>query len=248
MTTLAIQPDLEISVVVPAHNEEDYLSRCLKALVEQNYPPEKYEIILVDSESTDNTARIANKFNVNVVKAPKGVSIARQYGFDVAKKEIIASTDADTIVSVNWLRVISQSFSEDRRIVAVHGPVGFLSNEVSTIERLLSLYLWEYFCKSSALFGRKIFAGMNFAVRKDVFIKIGGFDLAAKSAEDVVLARKLQFEGKIVYQRKMLVNTSARRLRAMGNIAFTHHHLRNYFRVCWLGKPPLPLIPFNEIT
>lgn len=74
---------MKLSIVIPAHNEEGYISNCLDSL--NRYivgDPKLLEIIVVDNASTDKTAEIANKFSgVRVVSEPrKGANYARQKG------------------------------------------------------------------------------------------------------------------------------------------------------------------------
>src|SRR5580698_9207733 len=85
------------SVVVPAHNEENFLGDCLDSLLDQDYPG-GYEIIVVDNNSTDGTAGLARARGVTVVSEPRpGVCWARQSGTSAAAGEIVVSTDADTV-------------------------------------------------------------------------------------------------------------------------------------------------------
>lgn len=87
-----------VSVVIPAYNEERYLAACLTSLQKQTL--KNFETIVVDNNSTDKTAEIARRFGAKVVKELKqGIIPARERGFREAKAEIIARTDADTIVA-----------------------------------------------------------------------------------------------------------------------------------------------------
>ncbi len=86
-----------ISVVVPAFNEEKFIGRCLEALKRQDFS-EKYEIIVVDNNSTDKTAQIAKRMGVKVVSEKKqGDVFALRKGCSEAQGEIIAITDAETL-------------------------------------------------------------------------------------------------------------------------------------------------------
>lgn len=112
-----------VSVVIPAYNEEKYLPACLRAVGQQEDAP-PYEIIVVDNASTDGTACIAGQFGVRVATEPhKGGARARQAGFEAACGEIIASTDADTCVTPDWLARIAAHFRDDPALGAVYGPV-----------------------------------------------------------------------------------------------------------------------------
>ena len=87
---------MRFSIIVPAYNEAAYLGRALDSLLHQDYNG-RYEVIVVDNNSTDGTAAIAAQYGVPVVTEPQqGVCAARQRGVDCATGEIIISTDADT--------------------------------------------------------------------------------------------------------------------------------------------------------
>jgi glycosyltransferase involved in cell wall biosynthesis len=103
---------MNISVVVPAYNEEKFISDCLKALTSQTMQP--FEIIVVDNNSTDNTVEIAKQFDVTVIHEKKqGMINARNAGYDFAKGSIIARTDSDTRVPKDWIEKISYHFEND---------------------------------------------------------------------------------------------------------------------------------------
>jgi len=113
-----------ISVVIPAYNEERYLGRCLQALRAQSCPASRFESVVVDNGSTDTTARIGRGFGARVVGEPvKGIAKARQTGFEAARGEVIASTDADTVVPPFWLARIAGHFARDLELGGLYGPV-----------------------------------------------------------------------------------------------------------------------------
>ena len=113
---------MRFSIIVPAYNEAAYLGRALDSLLHQDFTG-RYEVIVVDNNSTDGTAAIAGQYGVPVVTEPQqGVCAARQRGVDCAKGEIIISTDADTTQPADWLRTIDARFAESDGVVAVAGP------------------------------------------------------------------------------------------------------------------------------
>lgn len=110
----------KISVLVPAHNEAESISRTLRSIFKVDYPKNKMEVIVVDNASTDNTAEIAKKFpRAKVYKIKKkGKSFALEKGFSVSKGSVIGILDADTEVSRNALKKMVAHF-EDPEVGAV---------------------------------------------------------------------------------------------------------------------------------
>ncbi len=94
------EPTPEVSVIVPARNEEASLADCLRTLVGQAGP--SYEVIVVDDDSTDGTRAIAESFPVRIIAAdplPEGWSgkcNAAWSGAKLAKGQWLLFTDADT--------------------------------------------------------------------------------------------------------------------------------------------------------
>src|ERR1035437_8508182 len=110
-----------ISVVVAAYNEEKDLPKCLTAITTQDFPKDDYEIIVVDNNSTDKTAEIAKSFGARVVQESKqGNTPAVKKGMDSATGEIIANTDADTVVFPDWLSTVKEIFA-DKDVVGATG-------------------------------------------------------------------------------------------------------------------------------
>ena len=113
---------MNVSVVIPARNEEKNLPRCLAALARQTYGD--FELIVVDSASTDGTGRIARDHGARVIKVEvPGVALARQVGFEAAQGEIITSMDADTIAPPDWLARLIAPLSDPQVVETVGGLV-----------------------------------------------------------------------------------------------------------------------------
>lgn len=222
-----------ISAVVPAHNEENWIGNTLKSLNNQSYPGD-YEILVVDNASEDDTASVARSNGARVVYEPeKGYTTARQTGFEQAKGSIVAMTDADTIVSTNWLEAAANSLGAENTVGAF-GPCEF--RETSKFRKFLAKYGFSAFLRLNLLLNRPHFSGFNMAVKKKAFEKVSGFDLSMDSSADVDLSLRLKEVGKVTYNPKMSVKTSARRFSREGFLKSILHHTKNYIKVVWLRK------------
>lgn len=118
-----------ISVVVPTFNRSNYLCKTLDSLLMQDCPYHKYEIIIVDDGSTDDTEIVvkqymANRDNVNYYKqGNRGPAAARNLGIKHAQGNVIAFTDDDCIPDKDWLARIAECFEENPNIVGIGGQV-----------------------------------------------------------------------------------------------------------------------------
>lgn len=115
---------LRVSIVIPVYNEVDHLAACLAAIATQTVQP--YEVIVVDNNSTDDSALIARQFPfVRLIRETRqGVVYARDTGFRAAGGEIIGRIDADTIIDTDWVATLRQLFA-DHKLGAVSGKVAY---------------------------------------------------------------------------------------------------------------------------
>src|SRR5512136_1564985 len=110
----------KITVIVPAFNEEELIAGCLDSLLHQTLDQSKYEIIVVDNNSTDLTARIALSKGVKVeCEERKGYVHAIRRGIEVSQTELIAFTDADCRLPLDWLEQILSHFEDFTKVVGV---------------------------------------------------------------------------------------------------------------------------------
>ena len=108
-----------ISVIVPTRNSERTLERCLRSILEQNYPKKRIELIIVDAFSSDRTVEIAKRFDAKVLLNPRTTGEAgKAIGVKIAEGEILAFIDSDNIlVSKDWLMLMTRPLG-DCEIVA----------------------------------------------------------------------------------------------------------------------------------
>lgn len=116
-----------ISVLVPAYNEAGYVGRTIQALLNADYPREKFEVIVIDDGSTDGTLAEARSFASEVVtvvsKRNGGKHSALNYGLLFAESDVIVTVDADSIVGHDALKRIVAPFERRENIGAVASNV-----------------------------------------------------------------------------------------------------------------------------
>lgn len=169
-----------ISVVIPALNEEENIQECLKSLQAQTRRAD--EIILVDNDSEDRTAEIARAFGVTVLSHPRpdlrhrDIGLVRQKGTEAAAGDIIVSSDADCVYTPDWLLKIERHFAANPRLVLLGGPV-YASNSDVWSRLLMSSGSWIKSYVNG--WGIPFFLAANTSFRKDAFLLSGGYKGAA---------------------------------------------------------------------
>jgi glycosyltransferase involved in cell wall biosynthesis len=201
---------MDISVIVPALNEEKRIRACLESIRAQR-TPHSYELIVADSGSTDGTASIARGYADKVVVcAERGTARARNEGARLAGGDILAFIDSDTTILPGYLDTVYDALN-DGRTLAVSCAFKFSgrSPKLRAAERATNAY---YIMRS--LFGAATLPGFNLCVRRDAFHRLGGFRLC--HLEDLDMSIRLRQAGKTVYLARHKVITSSRRLEADG--------------------------------
>ncbi len=213
----------KITVLLPVRNEATYLACCLQHLLRQDYPD--YEIVIADDHSTDDTARIAQRYEKQYPDrirylAPdsqhEGKKAALRSAMNKASGTIIVCTDADSTAPPTWLRTLSRPFAS-QNVHLVAGPVAIKSGGgfFSLLQRLDLLALVAS-STGAARAGRPFMCnGTNLAFRKKTGLqlheRLPGKDYA--SGDDVFLlhAVKKAFPGSVVFlkNREVLVQTEA---------------------------------------
>lgn len=206
----AVQPQTTISVIIPARNEEENIAALLQALDKQSYPSSRFEVIVIDDHSTDNTVAIVKQFpsvkllqleadNINSYKKK-----AIETGIAAAGGELIVTTDADCIPPPKWLETIA-AFKEETNAVFIAAPVAINSNS-----SILPVFQAMDFMVLQGITGAVVHNnqlsmcnGANLAYTKKAFETVNGFtgiDTIA-SGDDMLLMYKIaaQFPGRIHY-------------------------------------------------
>ncbi|MCK5542742.1 MAG: glycosyltransferase [Desulfobacterales bacterium] len=179
----------KISVIIPAHNEEKYIGKCLGSIrtAESNIDV-PVEIIVSLNRCTDNTEKIAKKFKAIIVKEDKkNIAKIRNKGVNVATGDILVTIDADSWMTPNMLQEVIQKLQSEKYI---GGGVRVKPERLSIGIFFSVLMVVPYMLKA-----RISSAGMFWLYKRD-FEAIGGFDESHVSVEDYYFAIKLKAYGK----------------------------------------------------
>jgi glycosyltransferase involved in cell wall biosynthesis len=181
---------IAISVVVPFHNAAKHIERCITALISQTYPSSAYEIIMVDNNSTDNSAELVMKYpQIKLLsETKKGAYAARNLGVAESRGEIIAFTDSDCEPSPEWLDKISEAIDKPG-VGLIQGGRLYTTDSPSLL--LLESYESERadYTFSGHASGLCYGYTNNMAVRRDLFERCGPFVEVMRGADSIFVSR-----------------------------------------------------------
>lgn len=229
----------EVSVVIPVRDDAEQLRRCLQALAVQTVP--SFEVVVVDNDSSDDSADVARAHGARVVREPAvGIPAAAATGYDAATGSVIARLDADSRPPADWIEQIVTAFDRRPEAVAVTG-VGVFHDAPRGLAAVLSLlYLGSYYLLGAAAAGHHVLWGSSMAMRRDVWQEVSGAVHRADQEihDDMDLALVLGPGASIHLSPTMRVGVSARSLHG-------RHQLRRRFaravrtlRINWRDAPP----------
>lgn len=229
-----------ISVIVSTLNEEKSIKACLESIRKQNV-----ELILVDGGSKDNTVEIAKKYVDKILyDGGKGLGYARNLGALNASNEIVAFTDADTVVAPDWAEQIEEKFKKDRSLLGVGGVVKPLNG--TQFDNIIYRWNSDLWYRTSALLGFYQLAGNNCAYRKILFEKNIGFDESLSFLEDTDYSLRISRLGKVRISKKIIVYSSPRRFKQKGYLGTWIKFFRAYLK--YFMNKPLENDYFNGIS
>jgi len=182
--------DCKISVVIPAHNEEKFIGKCLESVVRasEHVKPRTVEIIVVANRCTDKTAEIARRYGARVLtNDEKCLSAIRNTGIRAASGETIVTIDADSVMSEQSLLEAGQMLESGKfigggsRIKFERMSLGIFFSAAYVAANIIPIMLKN----------RAALSGGMFWFRKRDFEAIGGFDESLVSLEDLDFAARL---------------------------------------------------------
>ncbi len=235
---------IKLSFVVPAHNEQAYLARNLRAIIaEITRSSCDAEIIVVDNASTDSTRDVVKSFpDVRVVDEPvKGLVRARAAGFQASTGALVANIDADTVLPEGWVDTVLRAFADDPDLVAISGP--YIYYDVPTYTSVLVRLFYyagfvAYLLNRFVVRAGSMLQGGNFVLKRDALNEIGGFNPDFEFyGEDTDLARRLSAVGKVRFTFSLPAFSSGRRLLGEGVVRMGIRYAMNFFWATFVKRP-----------
>jgi len=202
-----------ISVIVPAHNEEAFIGKCLDSLMKQTLNNKFFEVIVIDNASDDKTSKIVRDYPVKLVyEAKKSVIWARQKGVNESQGEIIVSADADTYYPPDWLKTIKANFERNPKLICLVGWIyysntPFIFNYFNALNQQFNRLIQKYTKKFPICYAA------NLAFKKESFKEIGGYPKhLVELGDQQYLLYKFFNLGEVIIDPKIYCKTSARKL------------------------------------
>jgi mycofactocin system glycosyltransferase len=188
-----------VSVVIPVYNRPHDIAACLDSLLKLDYPDDKFEIIVVDDASTDETRDVVSRYPIKMITNRKNrqAPYCRNLGAASARGDILAFIDSDCLADRNWLRELVPAF-KDLKIAAVGGIVESYYDtrpldRYELVRSSLKMGLWPRRSASNNPFF--YVPSCNLLARRNVFLKTGGFDESLVVGEDVDLCWRMREKG-----------------------------------------------------
>jgi glycosyltransferase involved in cell wall biosynthesis len=215
----------EISIVIPAYNEETTILQTLSSLA-ANTTNRTMEIVVVNNNSSDRTAELATAAGARcILETKQGITPARNAGLAAARGKYILNADADTIYPPDWIEEMVKPLTDSKKVAMVFGRFAFIPVG-STTRRT---YIWyEYFAELTRWINKTFreeavnVYGFNSGFRKADGLLVDGFTHPPGTNEDGWLALKLRDRGfgKIhcVKQPGAMVWTTDRRIQIDGGL------------------------------
>ncbi len=201
----AVAPGPSLSVVVPVHQGADLLAASLPALAASELPRSRWELVVVDDASTDETASVAARFADIVVRLPgkaHGTAYARNRGFEFTRGESVAFIDADVCVRPDTLTRFAVVLAREPQVSAVFGVLEECPGVAGLVSRYRNLRLGYYHQANEG--AADTFSASCGAVRSAVFASVGMFDewhFPRHGVEDFELAYRLRQRGDRIVMR-----------------------------------------------
>jgi cellulose synthase/poly-beta-1,6-N-acetylglucosamine synthase-like glycosyltransferase len=199
-----------VSILIPAHNEEKVIEKTVQSILDLDYDNNKYEIIVVNDNSSDNSAKILQRLkdknphrflkiiNTDNIIGGKGKSNALNIGFKQSIGDLIAIYDADNTPERQALKELVYAIENDPEAGAVIGKFRCRNKNKNLLTRFINLegiyFQWVAQAGRWQLFKFCTIPGTNFLIRRSILEEIGGWDTKAIT-EDTEISFRIYMMG-----------------------------------------------------
>lgn len=213
----------DVSIVIPAYNEEKTIARTLSSIC-RNITTYSVEVIVVNNNSKDNTAKLAEKCGVTcLTEVHQGIVFARNCGLAHARGRFVINADADTIYPLDWVQHLIEPLEKNINAAVTYGRFSFLPEKRT---KRLTYFLYESIADISRTLNKYLkdeavnVYGCCSAFRREQALQVDGYNHPPGATEDGYLALKLRNGGfgKLFHVKKALVWTTDRRIHIDGGL------------------------------
>jgi cellulose synthase/poly-beta-1,6-N-acetylglucosamine synthase-like glycosyltransferase len=207
-----------VSVMVPAHNEGIVIVKTVESLLRFDYPQDRYEIIVINDNSSDNSAALLAKLqrqhpsrNLTVVNTDaenggKGKSNALNIGLASAQGSVLAIYDADNTPEAGALRILVSELMANDELGAVIGKFRTRNRNATLLTRFINIetlsFQWMAQAGRQHLFGLCTIPGTNYVIRRELIDEIGGWDVQALAEDTEISFHVYRHQLRIYFQPK----------------------------------------------
>ena len=227
---------MKYSIIIPTLNEETLLQKLLHQLINKSLRDRyQYEIIISDGGSKDKTLEISgnvvDKIILNETQAAQNIAVGRNIGAKSASGEILIFLNGDVLLNdafyfFDYLekRFINSDYLAFTCDVWIYPEEKKLSDKI--FHTIYNNYFWIL-----NYIGVGMGRGECQVIRKDVFMKVGGYNEKCAAGEDFELFKRIRKMGRILFSKKVFVFESPRRFRRFGYVKVTLSWIVNSFSV-----------------
>ncbi len=193
-----------VSIMIPASNEENVIESTMDSMIELDYPSDRYEVLIINDESTDNTKQLLDSYaksfkiikpiHVPKGKGRKGKSFALNQAMAVAKGDYICIYDADNNPEPTTLKYLMAEMLSDPKNAVVCGKVRTQNRKKNLLTKFINLEFisHQWMVQAGRWYKDKVamIPGTNFVFKREILEKLGGWDESALT-EDTELTLRI---------------------------------------------------------
>lgn len=204
-----------VTIMVPSHNEGVVIRRTAESLLRLDYPHDRYEVIIINDNSSDNSAEILadvqkkykgrnfKVINTDAVTGGKGKSNALNLAFNMSRGEYLAIYDADNTPEPKALKYLVQTIDEDEKLGAVIGKFRCRNKNVNLLTAFINIetlsFQWMAQAGRWQLLKLCTIPGTNFIIRRKLIEEMGGWDTKAITEDTEISFRLYRMGYKIKF-------------------------------------------------